>query len=107
TTTREPSISGGRRSRTREIAQGRVTDTSATGSRKGRNAGPGPGLGVTWGIWPSTQTPPNRAIHAALLRAAVRTGHGAAGVAAGGGACGVVGGSVIGREPRRSGWTAG
>ena len=83
TTTRQPSASGGCRSRTSPTAQVRVIDTSATGSRKVRNAVPVPGLALTWVICPSTQTAPNRSIHPAILRATVRTGQGASAVVVG------------------------
>ena len=59
-----------------------MIDTSATGSRRVRKAVPVPGLALIWVICPSTQTVPNRSIHAAILRATVRTGQGASGVVA-------------------------
>ena len=84
TTTRAPSASGGTVPRTMVVGAVRLIETSAAGSRSTRNAVPDPGRAATWVSWPSTHTAPSRSIHAPILRATVRTGHGSSALVAGG-----------------------
>ena len=77
--TREPSVSSspGRSATSRWQVTG--TDMSAAGSRRVRKTVAAPPRRDSCATWPSTHTSPRRPIQSAILRATVRTGHGASG----------------------------
>src|SRR5437588_11666009 len=76
TTTRSPSASGVSALRNRLLAQVRLSEISADGSRNVTNAVAVPGRTEIWVTCPSIQIEPSRLIHSAILRATVRTGQG-------------------------------
>src|SRR3954452_3219020 len=77
--TRAPSLSSrpGRSATSRWQVTG--TERSAAGSRRVRKTVAAPPRRESWATCPSTQTSPRRPIQSAILRATVRTGHGASG----------------------------
>src|SRR5829696_1812208 len=77
--TRAPSVSSRPGRSATSLWQVTGTDRSAAGSRSVRKTVAAPPRRESWATCPSTHTSPSRPIQSAILRATVRTGHGASG----------------------------